>query len=242
MSSARARRAAQNEVVMLKELLEHQQRVSQAGLITAALAHDVDNHAQVLTGATFLALRSDDPAEWRRALEIVQERCFAMTEVTRSFLGFLRRKDVHGVGAFGLMRAVKEARQLVELLAKQEDVTLSVVVDDDANLMGEHRVLVQALVNLLSNAVKAVAGRNEGAVVLEVTLLETEARVVVSDNGPGIPDEIRSRIFRPMATTDGHGIGLFIVRQNIRRLGGSIRVESSDAGTTFELRLPLLDH
>ena len=67
-------------------------------------------------------------------------------------------------------------------------------------------------------------------------------RVTIRDNGPGISDQMRGRLFRPFASgTDsegGNGLGLFIVRQNIRRLGGTIRVRSSNAGTAFEINLP----
>jgi signal transduction histidine kinase len=64
----------------------------------------------------------------------------------------------------------------------------------------------------------------------------------VIDDGPGIPDDMRGRLFRPFATghrdTGGRGLGLFVVRQAIRKLGGSIRVETSSSGTTFRLEFP----
>ena len=77
----------------LLELLAQQQRVAQVGLVTAGLAHDVDNHEQVISGVTFLALRRRNPEEWKRALEKVQAQCCALSEMTRAFLGFVRRRD-----------------------------------------------------------------------------------------------------------------------------------------------------
>nr|MDJ0974683.1 ATP-binding protein [Planctomycetota bacterium] len=69
-------------------------------------------------------------------------------------------------------------------------------------------------------------------------------RIEVEDNGPGIPGHLRRRIFRPFVTGDakdgGRGVGLFIVRQAVRRLGGSIRVESGPKGTRFGIDLPAL--
>jgi len=225
---------------MLMEMVVQQQRLAQAGLITGSLAHDVNNHLQCISGASFLALQSQDPAEWRRALERIQERCCAVTETTRSFLGFLRRREMHGAGAFCLARAAKETQRLVEPLAKKHDVRLDLRLSSDANVMGEYRLVVQALVNLVTNAIRALTGRPSSRVEIHASTAGEQARITVSDNGPGIPAGIRSRIFRPLTTSHGNGLGLFIVRQNIRRCGGVIRVKTGQHGTCFDVRLPLI--
>ena len=64
----------------------------------------------------------------------------------------------------------------------------------------------------------------------------------VSDTGPGIPAEIRDRLFKPFQTTraEGHGIGLALVKRFVDNFGGSVSVDSeAGRGTTFHLRLPL---
>jgi len=102
--------------------------------------------------------------------------------------------------------------------------------------------LNQVWTNLLDNAIDAVApgGRVEVRVVREGELL----RVDIRDDGPGIPEEIRSRIWEPFFTTkqvgEGTGLGLEVVKRIVvRRHGGNISVTSSPGDTCFTVRLPL---
>lgn len=107
----------------------------------------------------------------------------------------------------------------------------------------------QVLLNLLKNAAQAMAGHQSGTIeptiVLETSLGERGVRIEVSDNGPGMTDEVRRRVFEPFFTTKepglGTGLGLavsyFIITANH---GGTIRVESEPGrGATFIIELPL---
>lgn len=226
----------------LLEMLAQQQRVAQAGLVTAGMAHDVHNHLQVLTGSACLALMSDRPEDWRDALRDVQEQCREIAETTRAFLSFVRRRDAVGETSFVASDAVEQARRLASPLAKKHGVRLEPAVRGDAVVAGESRLLVQALVNLISNAVRACAG-NRGRITVEAWCpAPGTCRFEVTDDGPGIPESVRGRLFRPFATghaeSGGNGLGLFIVRQTVRRLGGTIRVRTSPSGTTFVVDVP----
>ena len=229
----------------LLELLAHQQRIAQAGLVTAGLAHDVCNHVQTMSGAAYLALESLKPGDWREALKTVQEQCCALTETTNAFLAFLRRRDDADLDRFELADIVEQAVRLLRPLARTEGVNLTRAVKRDAVVVGDARTAIQALVNLTSNAIRACAGRPgvEGEVEITATCpIEQTARLEVRDNGPGISDAMRPRLFRPFATahgaTGGTGLGLFIVRQSVRRLNGSIRLATSSTGTTVTIDLP----
>jgi len=105
----------------------------------------------------------------------------------------------------------------------------------------------QVWTNLLSNAVDAIAGaRNEDGGRIEIATrgVGEEVIVTVTDNGMGIPPEIRERIFDPFFTTKdigkGTGLGLSIVAGIIKKHGGTISVESESGRTTFTVRLPLM--
>ncbi|MHC5011335.1 MAG: sensor histidine kinase, partial [Planctomycetota bacterium] len=97
------------------------------------------------------------------------------------------------------------------------------------------RIAVQALVNLASNAIQAADGPDAKVSVAGTLGRHGRAFLRVCDNGPGIPEHVRETMFRPFAgrgTERGRsGLGLFIVRQAVRRLGGTIRVETSVEGT-----------
>ena len=107
------------------------------------------------------------------------------------------------------------------------------------------------MVNLVDNAVAALEGKNGGARAITapgVIRIETEhdmtngvARVIVSDNGPGITDADREKLFLPYFSTKGRGsgLGLAIVRRIIVEHGGSIDVsDNTPSGTRFTVELP----
>ena len=228
---------------MLLEMLAQQQRVAQMGLITSGLAHDVKNHIFVLMGNADLALCSANPQEWRDALTRIKERCRELSDVTNAFLGFVRRNQTSASESFDVSQAVRQACSLAQPLARQVRVEIAGDVPTGFRVAGEPRLLIQALLNLISNALRAIDD-DQGQITVSAIGLPGKAtcRIEVRDTGPGIPEVIRRRLFRPFATghpeRGGTGMGLFIVRQAVRRLDGSIRVRTSPRGTQFQIDLP----
>jgi signal transduction histidine kinase len=96
--------------------------------------------------------------------------------------------------------------------------------------------LRQIVHNLVRNAIEAGAPR----VVVSVTGDDHTVHVRVVDNGPGIPETLRSRVFEPFFTTkpDGTGLGMSIVHSMVALHGGTIALESDHAGTRCEIALP----
>jgi signal transduction histidine kinase len=100
-------------------------------------------------------------------------------------------------------------------------------------------LMSQVFVDLIANAIDAVP--NEGEVTLEVHSRGTNVELAVADSGPGVPIELRSRVFEPFFTTraEGIGLGLAIARQIVEAHGGSIEVGQSDSGgARFSVILP----
>lgn len=230
------------ERARLLEMLAQQQRLAQAGLVTAGLAHEVSNHLMRMSGSAYMALCGRDPAEWCKALDRVQKECDDLAQTMETLLTFVRQRSAGATMAFSLSTVVREATRLLRPLARKEGVILEHTSVGDAHLRGDQRLAVQALVNLGTNAVHA-CGVLGGRLTLHAQCDGgVPAFIEVTDDGPGIPDDMRGRLFRPFATghrdTGGRGLGLFVVRQGVRRLGGSIRVETSPAGTTFRLEFP----
>jgi len=97
----------------------------------------------------------------------------------------------------------------------------------------------QVFNNLIKNALQAIEGLPNGDIIVILKDLDNRIEVSVSDNGPGIPDEIREKIFEPNFTTksNGTGIGLAISKNIVEGGGGSIRLETGPKGTTFVVNL-----
>jgi signal transduction histidine kinase len=121
-------------------------------------------------------------------------------------------------------------------------VTITVKSSDDAlEVQGDAVLLEWALEVLVKNAVDALAGRG-GAIELETApRAEGGALIAVSDDGPGVPRDLRSRIFEPGFSTkqSGWGIGLSLARRIVEENhGGTLRLATSDRGARFEIILP----
>jgi signal transduction histidine kinase len=116
------------------------------------------------------------------------------------------------------------------------------VRDEDPEVLGEEQALVQVAVNLLLNAREAAEQRGgEGLVRVRLEPAKDGARLTVEDNGPGIPPEIRDRLFEPFVTSKagGSGLGLFVVETLIRRMGGQVTLaQRPGGGTVASVTLP----
>jgi len=109
---------------------------------------------------------------------------------------------------------------------------------------GDQKLLGRIFNNLILNAIQSVEEGSQPSLEVELALTPTRARVSVTDNGAGIPDDIKEKIFIPKFSTKdtGSGIGLAIAKRGVEHAGGSIWFESElNQGTTFYIEFPLMD-
>jgi signal transduction histidine kinase len=117
-------------------------------------------------------------------------------------------------------------------------VTVAVRADAPRAIRGHYEPLRRAFANLLRNAAEAMGGR--GAIDVAVAGGPDGVVVTVADHGPGVPAEIRDRVFEPYVTTkpEGTGLGLALVRQTVEAHGGAITLsETPGGGATFTVTL-----
>jgi signal transduction histidine kinase len=111
-------------------------------------------------------------------------------------------------------------------------------------IKGDPKALDRVFTNLLSNAADACTGIGDTLAVkasMNTSVAEMPmVQITVSDNGPGIPDDIRDRIFEPFVSNSqkGTGLGLAITKQIVTAHRGSINVSSFPGGTTFIVNIP----
>jgi signal transduction histidine kinase len=104
--------------------------------------------------------------------------------------------------------------------------------------------LRQILLNLLKNSVEAMPDGGQLQIATATTVLDDKGRCIeisIRDNGPGLPDEVRERLFRPVFTKKGGthaGLGLSITSQLVRELRGLIHCRTGPDGTEFVVLLP----
>jgi signal transduction histidine kinase len=129
----------------------------------------------------------------------------------------------------------------LELLARERQIAVRLDTQSRAAILGTEDRLMQAVTNLVANAIKF--SPDGGTVHVTTTTTGERVRVSVHDQGPGIPEEFRTRIFgrfqQAHGTVGGTGLGLAITKRIVERLGGTIGYECPETGgTSFTLTLP----
>ncbi len=141
-----------------------------------------------------------------------------------------------------------QMREILDALRKEclpkaaaHKVQIVITPDSDVRVVGDKAQLLAALVNLVNNGVEAVTGCVEKWVMLDVKRASGGLQITVTDSGPGIPVEIRDKIFKPLFTTKkdtGTGLGLVIVQKVLEAHGGHIFLNHNNKNTQFVINLP----
>jgi PAS domain S-box-containing protein len=230
----RVRRALENQVAS-------SQKMAAVGLLAAGIAHEINNPLSGVVGySTLLLERRDLPADIRHKVQKISdsgERC---------------RKIVEGVLLFSRQSGGdREPVQLAELIDgvvrigeyqwKMSNCRVVQELEASVEVLADKDQLEQVLLNLLSNAVDAMD--RGGTVRIALRSTETTAEIHVSDEGPGIAEEIQPNVFDPFFSTKsigkGTGLGLSISYGIVRDHGGDILLESKPGeGAHFTVVLP----
>ena len=188
-----------------------------------------------------------DEGEYRDALAMVGAQTQHVGRVLEDML-MLARADAGGyplrLVPLYLNEVLHECRDALASLAQERGVAIQVTSPTDVALVGDEDLLRRMVLNLLQNAVQHT--RSGGRVDVSVLWSDTEASIVVADEGPGIPMADRARIFDRFVQLDsarrraGAGLGLPISRWIAEAHGGRVELlTTSAAGSTFVASLPV---
>jgi two-component system, OmpR family, sensor kinase len=236
-------RAFNGLVARLRETLRTQQQ------FMADASHELRTPVSVMQSAADVTLARDQRAEseYRDALAIVGSEARRLGRLVDDML-VLARADAAGYTLrrenLYLNELVADCRRTVHVLAHTRAVTVGTRAAEDVPFCGDESLLRRMILNLLQNAVAYT--RAGTAVVAEVTRNNGHVRIRVSDEGEGVPENHRERIFDRFVQLDtarrtaGAGLGLPIARGIAEAHGGTLELETSGAsGSTFTVTLPL---
>jgi PAS domain S-box-containing protein len=194
-------------IIEMEEQLRLKDSLAQVGELTAGIAHEFRNGLATIHGYARLLDLNALPQTYRPHVEGIRQETEALGQVVTNFLQFAR-PDQMMVSPVDL-RAIAE-RTADELRGEARSHGGDIVVKGSfPTIEGDDVLLRQAFSNLLRNAVEACAGAAvPPRVTIEGTVESDHVKIVVTDNGPGIPPAQRDLIFRPFFTTKGRGTGL----------------------------------
>lgn len=243
--------------------LEHRvlqaQKLESVGLLAGGVAHDFNNLLTGILGNASLVIGDLQPAAAERIQDVINSAKRA-ADLTHQLLAY-SGKGQFVVRDLDIAATMNEISGLVEF-SIPKSVQLSVMVQRRLPAVRmDPGQLQQILMNLVINAGEAIGEGNSGRITVATSMIDIEESFIdaigeqicrgryvaieVSDTGPGIDPDARSRIFDPFFTTKftGRGLGLAAVAGILRSLKGGMTVETTPgAGTTFRVLLPVANH
>jgi PAS domain S-box-containing protein len=230
----------------LEAALRSNERLALAGRLSASIAHEIHNPIDIANNLLFMASEktSDRPEVQKLVLNAMGE-VLRVASISRNMLSLHRESSIPT--SVKLPELLDGVVALIEETIAKGKRQIRVEHGFSGNIEGFPAELRQVFTNVVKNAVEATS---EGGSIRIFSVPTQEAGqdgvlVHVADNGVGMPEQMKSKLFTPFATTkeeSGSGLGLWVSRAIVRKHEGSIRVSSAESGylgTTVTIFLPL---
>jgi PAS domain S-box-containing protein len=241
------RKQAELELRRQRDLLHQSEKLNAMGSLLANVAHELNNPLAVVVGRSIMLEDQMEDSGSRSSVTRIREAAERCVRIVRTFLSMARQREqeqrpmqVNEV----LMMAIEIQRHALQT----SGIELTLKLDSDLPIVqASSDQLHQVFLNLIINAQQALA-ECLGSRRLHICSHQQaqQIHIVVEDNGPGVPEEIRSRIFEPYFTTKpmgvGTGVGLSVCLGIVKAHGGDITVGDSPlGGARFQIILPITE-
>ena len=210
-------------------------RLKEMNLAAAGLAHETKNPLNIIRGlAQMVSKREDAPAEVRQKSREIVDETDRVTAQLNEFINYSRPREVRRA-AVSLRSVMADVARALSYDLEEKSVRLQ-PFDQELVVEADEQLLRQAVFNLVLNAIQAVD--RQGEIRILAGRNGTEAFWEIRDNGPGVPPEQRTEIFKPYFTTheSGTGLGLAVVQQIVLVHGWEIEcLPNEPRGACFRL-------
>lgn len=220
------------------------ERLATIGRVASSISHDLRHPlTAVMANAEFLCERNMDTSQREELYREIRAAVDQMTDLVDSLLEFSQAREslrrVFGPIEPTLERAIHTVRARPEF----HGLNISVFREGRCETWFDQKKVERVFANLLVNACEAVPAES-GKIEVNLREGKDEVEIRIMDNGPGVPEAIRDRLFQPFTSygkQNGIGLGLTISQKIVQDHGGKVGLESTGLGrTVFRLTLPIL--
>jgi len=243
MAYIRGRRKRQDMVAEYERQALRRERLSEMGNLAAGVAHEIRNPLNTISIAAQRLAREFEPNTNREQYDSfttqIRTETGRLNDIITRFLA-LARDDQRQRAVVRVDLLLKEVEALLKIEGDRLGIVVTVSVEPDLRLEADPDRLKELFLNLFSNTREALSGRT-GSFVVDALREAEKIRITVTDDGPGIPREIRDKVFAPYYTSKqgGTGLGLPTAQRIVSDFGGEISLDETHAsGTRFIILFP----
>ncbi|MCJ8330692.1 MAG: cyclic nucleotide-binding domain-containing protein [Lentisphaeria bacterium] len=215
----------------------HRKRNAIIGELTNSIVHDFQSPLSIISGTAKMIRDKHDDLDTEQQCQLIDVQVKRIQSMAGDVLDFAKGNSYLQKKTVNLGNLL----EYFELLNKEYLKRLSVdllITTKDIEIYADPDKLVRVLQNLTNNAAQSMAS---GEIRIDIDKNEKHVMIIITDNGPGIPDDIKDVLFDPYITEGkpgGTGLGTAIAKSLIEAHGGDISFSSSSEGTTFIILLP----
>lgn len=238
------KKRAAAELARQREMLHQREKLAALGSLLAGVAHELNNPLSVVVARAAILEEQNDPTTRSAATKIrtAAERC---ARIVRTFLAMARQQQPERT-LVTISEVVTAALDITGYALKTSGIEVTLDLPNDVPVLADADQLHQVFMNLIINAQQALQEQplpRRLSVKSSHDPVGKTIRIVVADNGPGIPAAVRSRIFEPYFTTKavgtGTGVGLAVCLGIVEAHGGTLVVDGGEGtGAVFTIVLP----
>ncbi len=240
--------------LQMEDTLSNIERMQALGQLAAGMAHQINNYISAISGNTdLLNVELEINKESKESIlkvlnnyiKKIRISVSRLSGLTKHLTSFARAQQQPVISLGSINRVINDVLSLTELRIMKKHISFNTFLDDsipDTYFSPLH--LEQAVMNILMNAIDAVESKN-GEIVIRTYKEADLICISIKDNGPGIPEKIRFKIFEAFVTTKpsgvGTGLGLNVARDMITSLKGNLKLITDNNGTEMIIKFPIIN-